>query len=217
MSAHLSPVRAPWLLLLCSCALPQLGGSAPRVSSADEERAYRRVLDRYSGHGTVYGGKKHRFDLAMELRALAAATFESAELREARARRLAAFRAEPPPVLERRLAEERAAAAAGHAFILGVFVSDRRYDDFDHPDSVWRLAMVTLAGEAEPVSVRRLGRSTLALRALYPYLDERWVAYEVTFPRTRPDGAPLLQSEQEPLMLRVASALGTAELRVEPD
>jgi hypothetical protein len=202
----LAAAAAAWL---CACA-PELGkvprvGERPPVAADDaRERAYQEVLARYSAHQELYARLDTRF--------FAAATFQSPAFREARVRRAAEFRRLPAAEVEKQLAEERAAAAAGHEVFLAAHFTDPRFDDLDKKASQWRLALVTAKGEVTPAKVERLGRSTMDLRSLYPYFDEFWVGFKLTFPRTFPDGTEVLPEGTERVTLRMASALGDAEL-----
>ncbi len=210
------PGLAVAALLATACTPPRIGGPPPRLHDRQAEHAYQELLGRYSAHDEVYGGRRFAFDPAADARLFAAATFQSWRFREARARRTAAFRSEPPSVLEKRLATERLEDEVANTFFLGVHLNDPLYDDFDRDNSIWRLAMVTGVGEAAPLSIRRIGRSNLNLRALYPYLDDFWVAYEVRFPKRLQDGRVLLPEGEATLTLRLASTLGKAELKIHP-
>jgi hypothetical protein len=74
--------------------------------------------------------------------------------------------------------------------------------------------MLTPLGEVEPVSVERIGRANLDMRAMYPYLGVVWVAYRVRFPKALQDGTPIVPESATHVTLRLASTLGHAELRV---
>lgn len=201
-------------LVACACAValgcsfkpPQVGDPAPALQDANAESSYQSVLARYSSNRELYA--------VFDTRMLSAVTYQSWRFREARARRVAAFQALPPAVLEKRLADERAEADAYHDFFFGVAMNDSRYDDFDKKESIWRIALVTRAGEATPKVVERIGRSNLNLRALYPYLGDFWVAYRIRFDRKLSDGARLVADDEERIALRVASTLGQAEFIV---
>ncbi len=74
--------------------------------------------------------------------------------------------------------------------------------------------LVTPAGEVEPLSIERIGRANLDMRAMYPYMGVFWVAYRVRFPKVLPDGTPVIPESATHVHLRLASTLGHAELRV---
>jgi hypothetical protein len=93
-----------------------------------------------------------------------------------------------------------------------VNVSDLHFDDFDKANSVWKLMLVTESTEAQPLNVRRAGRADLNMRAIYPYMDDFWIAYWVRFPRILANGSPVVASGTTRVKLRVASTLGRVEM-----
>ena len=195
------------LLLEGGCPLrpPHLGEPVPTLPDGEAERSYQAVLERSSARAELYSG--------LDTQAFVATTLQSPIFREARARRESAFRNETLTELDARLTREREEAAAFHEFFLGVFIEDSDFDDLDRKNSVWRLAMVTPAGEVLPVSVKRMGRSNPAMRAFYPYMDRFWTAYRVRFPR-EVAGQATLPPDAKEVMLQVASPLGRANLVV---
>jgi hypothetical protein len=202
--------KAAWALgALCAMALgcslrpPRVGAPGPELPNPDAERAYQEVLARYTSHRELYA----LFDTRM----LAAVTYQALVFREARVRRLGLFQAQPAELVAKNLADEEAEASQYHDFFLGAHLNEYRYDDFDRKDSIWRIALVTPAGELVPSSVERIGRSNLNLRAFYPYLDDFWVAYRIRFPRVTASGAPVVPGDASTLVLRVASVLGKAD------
>jgi hypothetical protein len=143
------------------------------------------------------------------------ATLQTAAFREARVQRLAEFQILPKPRVEELLAAERAEEAQFNEFHLGVHVNDPLFEDFTNgKDSLWRIVLKTPLGEVEPVSVERIGRARLEMRAMYPYMGVFWVAYWIRFPKALKDGTPIIPETATHVTLRLASTLGHAELRV---
>ncbi|NOK16262.1 hypothetical protein [Corallococcus carmarthensis] len=201
-------VAAVLLSVLGGCANtpPIVGEPAPTLDDPKQEAAYLAVLDRYSDRQEIYDG--------FDTRVFAGATFQTPSFRDARIHRRALFQTLPAAKVEQLIAEEQADAEKFYEFFLGVHVNDYRYDDFAHRNSIWRIALVTPAGEITPVEIRRLGRADLNVRAYYPYTSLFWVAYRVRFPKTFANGQPVIPEGTEQVMLRVASSLGNAELKV---
>jgi hypothetical protein len=179
--------------------VPTVGEPAPEVPDRQAERAYQDLAARYSARGEIYD--------RLDTRLFAGATYQSEPFVEARVRRSGLFLSQPESVIAAELEKERAAMATAHEFFLGVHVNDPKYDDFDRPDSTWRLALAADGVEVTPIEVRRVGRSDLRLKAMYPYMDTFWVGYVVRFPRSLPPGA-------RQAVLKVASALGRIELPI---
>jgi hypothetical protein len=195
------------LLSGCTTTPPTIGDPAPQLTDRRAEQEYQGIFERYSDRAEIYDG----FDTRM----FAGATFQSLQFREARVRRQGAFQILPPQRVEELLAQERTEEAQYNDFHLGVHVNDYRFEDFaNRKRSIWRIVMLTPSGEVEPVSVERIGRANLDMRAMYPYLGVFWVAYRVRFPKVQPDGTPIIADTVSHVTLRVASTLGHAELRV---
>lgn len=190
----------------CVTRPPAYGEPAPVLKDVRSEQAYQALLTRYTANDEIYSG----FDTVL----FAAATLQTPAFREARVRRQAIFQSLTARKVEQLLAEERAQASRTHEFLLGVHVDNPRNNDFDRPDSIWNVLLVTPTAEARPVRVRRLGRSSQDLRALYPYLGTYWVAYRLEFPTALEDGTPVIPPGTERVALRLASSLGQVELRV---
>lgn len=195
------------LLAGCTTTPPTIGEPAPQLADRRKELAYQEIFEKFTDQAEVYDG--------FDTRIFAAATFQSAAFREARVQRRAEFQFLPKPRVQELLAAERAEDTQFNEFHMGVHVNDPKFEDFALPKtSIWRIVLLTPVGEVEPVSVERIGRSTLDMRAYYPYLGVFWVAYKVRFPKVLKDGTPIIPESASYVTLRLASALGHAELRV---
>ncbi|QRK05436.1 hypothetical protein JQX13_35445 [Archangium violaceum] len=190
----------------CVSTPPTLGDPAPVLKDERQELHYQQVLERFSARDELYSG----FDTMM----FAAATLQTQAFREARLQRAAIFKALSQERVRELLTQEMAEVVQAHEFFLGVHVFNYRYEDFDRPSSIWNMVMVTPAGEVRPLSVERLGRADMEMRAFYPYMGVFWVGYRVRFPTTFLDGRPVIPPDTERVVLRMASTLGKVEMRV---
>jgi hypothetical protein len=206
VSKPLATVALLGLLAGCVNTPPYEGERGPTLKDEAAEQSYQNVLARYTSRQEIYDG--------FDTRLFAGATLQTMAFREARVRRRAAFQVLPQAKVEELLAQERAEAAQFHAFFLGTHSNEYRFQNFDSRDSIWRVALVTPAGEVTPLRIRRLGRSDLEMRAYYPYTGVFWVGYEVRFPLTFSNGQPVIPPDTQQVTLRLASSLGQAELTV---
>lgn len=190
----------------CVSTPPTLGEPPPALKDERQELAYQEVLERYTARDELYAG----FDTVL----FAAATLQTPAFREARVQREATFKALGKDRVTEILTHELAEAVKTHEFFLGVHVFNYRYDDFDRSSSIWNMVLVTPTGEVRPVSVERVGRADMELRAFYPYLGTFWVGYRVRFPTTFADGKAVIPPNTERVVLRMASSLGRVEMRV---
>jgi hypothetical protein len=189
----------------CAFTPPQVGESGPEVADPKAEEAYKAVLDRFSDHREVYSG--------FNTEVFAAATYQSLAFRDARVRRKATFQVWPQEKVQHELALERLDAAQAYEVHFGVSTADRRYDDFDSRNSIWRLSLVTEEGETTPISVRRVGRGDQNLRAYYPYLGDYWTLYSARFPKVLGD-KPLVGPATKQFTFRMASTIGRLEMKL---
>ncbi|HEY1907546.1 MAG TPA: hypothetical protein VGG91_15980 [Myxococcaceae bacterium] len=187
----------------CAGAPPAIGEPGAQLPDPKAEAQYQAALSRVTQHREVYSG--------IDTQLFTAATYQSADFREARTRRQAAFQTWPEPKLEDALARESAEAAQVHEVVFGVSIVDRRFDDFDSKSSIWRLSLSTDQGEVTPVALRRVGRANQDLRAYYPYLGDFWTMYTVRFPITV-GGRPLVGPDTKALIFRMSSTLGQVEM-----
>jgi len=199
---------APLLFLLgaagCAAVPPTIGEPGPELPDRNAELSYQHVLERFTEHREVYSG--------IDTRLYCAATYQSSEFREARVRRQALFQTWPEPKLQETLALERAAAAQAHEVVFGVSLVDRKFDDFDSRNTIWRLTLATDQGEVTPMAIKRVGRANQDLRAYYPYLGDFWTMYTVRFPLTVA-GRPLVGPATQALLFRMSSTQGQVEMK----
>lgn len=194
-------------LVSCTARVPRISDSPPKVSDRSAEKAYKAVLDRFTAQREIY-------DL-FDTRLFAATTYQSEAFRRAKTQREALFKRLPQDVYQAALAEELAEAREHHEFFLGVHVNERKYDDFDRPDTIWRISLRTPTGEVIPTDVERLGRGDEAMRAYYPYMDTFWTAYRVRFPITNAEGQPTIPEDAETIVFRLSSSLGHDDFTVQ--
>lgn len=160
------------------------------------EGPYGRTLARWTRKAALYSG--------LETRAFVRIVYLSPEVVAAQARQISQMRAELPDKAAETLERMRNDDAHPTFFAI-VYVPDKTANDWNEPNSAWRIALNTGFGEHPPERVERIERPFSAeLRALYPYLDDYSVAYVLHFPDGHgPDG-----SEPTDAQLVTAGALG---------
>lgn len=192
-------------LSACSTVPPRIGEAPPEVTNEKEEAAYQAVLNRYSGHREIYQG----FDTEL----FSAATYQSWPFRQARLARETEFLHWTPDVVARETQREQAENAQYVEFFFGAHTNDFKFDDFDARNSIWRVVLVTPAGQVLPSEIFRVGRADLNIRAYYPYMSDFWTGYRIRFPRTLANGEPAIPPGTDTVVLLISSSLGTAEFR----
>ena len=193
------------LLVLSVCAsscatapIPRIGGdAAPAVSDAADEAKYQSVLEAHTKSQAIYDN--------LDQKCFVHATIQSPRYVEARLAREAVFRSLPTDEIAKARVAEQARLSDATEFIMGTYTADYRWDDFQRPNSMWRIALVVGDRELTPISIVRVGRATADLRSFYPYLESFWVAYRVRFPKIEARSG-------ETIRLKLSSSLGRAEL-----
>lgn len=206
-----SPLAALVAALVLGCSglpPPMVGDPGPELSDPKANAEYNAVVEHFSSQKQVF----HGFDTIC----FAGVTYESSAFVAARIRRRDTFQAQSPAQMAKDLEEAQAEAAQFHDFTLGAYMQDPRFDDLGLATSIWRVMLVTPAGEVAPVSVKRIGRADVNTRAYYPYMGDFWTVYRVRFPRSV-DSRPVLPPELKTFTVVLASSLGRAEFPLPTD
>ena len=196
-----SALRWLGLLVLTACASGRIphnsGDPPPAVQDAEAEGDYQRALEKYTSSQGVFDN--------LDTKVFFRATWQSSAFADMRVRREGLFKAWPGAELTTKLGEERKRLSDATEFFFAVHANDYRFDDFDRPNTMWRMVLVVGDEEIAPTSVERIGRTNVEMRSYYSYMESFWVGYRVRFPtRTVTAG--------QTFKLKLASALGHAEL-----
>jgi hypothetical protein len=138
------------------------------------EGEYGKALKQWTRKVALYSG--------LETRAFVRMVYLSPDFVTAQALEISRMRAELPDKAVETLARMREQYRQPSFFAI-VYVPDRTANDWNEPNSVWRLALNMGTGEREPERIQRFDVPFSAeLRVLYPYIDEYSVAYLIRFP-----------------------------------
>ncbi|MEL6189010.1 MAG: hypothetical protein AAFU79_30690 [Myxococcota bacterium] len=96
-------------------------------------------------------------------------------------------------------------------FFLSASTPHQAHNDLARPDSIWRVSLRADGGPEVEARVRRVDLNA-NLRVFYPYVTPFASGYGLEFPLTTLEGTPLIRPETRKVVLRVASALGSAEM-----
>lgn len=173
------------------------GDPAPAVHDSDVEQTYQATLERFTGHGAVYDH--------LDTKSFFRATWQSPQFIDARVERVAMFKSMPPDERTSMLKAENARVEDATEFFFAAHLNDSKFDDFDRPNSIWRLALLAHGQEFKALAIDRIGRTDVTIRSVYSYMESFWVGYRVRFPK-------VVLAPGEKMTLRAASALGKAGL-----
>jgi hypothetical protein len=166
----------------------------PRPSTGGEAESYESTVARWTAQADIYQLE--------DMRAKFAATLLSDAFRRSWVREQARRLELGPSQVEQLSKQQRQEAEAHTVFMLGMFV-DPPKDNKLGPSSNWQVTLVAPGVELEPEKIENLGRPNENQRTLFPFLDNFWRIYRLTFPVVKTPG---------PWTLRIASDIGVANL-----
>src|SRR5438477_7290162 len=173
------------LLSIAIVALATIGCRSLPFPDPHLEGEYGKALKRWTRTVTLYSG--------LETRAFARVVYLSPEFVFAQAQQLSRMRAELPDQAAETLARLREEYRQPSFFAVA-YMPDKTANDWNEPESVWRIALNLGLGQRPPDRILRWERPFNAeIRALYPYLDEYSTAYLLRFPEPEPpeqEGSP---------------------------
>jgi hypothetical protein len=185
----------------CSGSTPQLSLDPPRPAPGQED--YPDIRTRWTRSARII----KQLDTTLRVHVTCfAPEFISAYV----ARRAHLFKLSPAEKTElaRQLDEEW---SNSFVFLVAAATVDFSWNDFDHKNTVWRVALVAGKNEVTPSEIRR-ERVSATTRELFPFVGRFYEVYSFRFPKTLADGRPLVHGGTEALVLRLAGPLGNAEL-----
>jgi len=199
------------MFIFCS-ALLLFSGNCTRVSqfveSADpyHTHTYKKVCDQWSREARIHRG--------FEVPLIVSATFKSADFRRAYADEYAAAYQLTAEEKRRFVEDPMKAGRLGHEFLLATFVPEKRWDDFDKADSMWKLFLVNDEGQrVVHVEVRDVKGQEAVMSHFFPYITPWKSVYVVRFPCNLPGtNRPIIGDNTKEIRLIVTSVLGTAEM-----
>lgn len=141
------------------------------------------------------------------------ATYHAPELRRAFALAFPDIYGHGGKITRRELVDLTGGVEQHHNFLLAVYTPNNRWNDLGRDDSIWRLALrgsndiEVGPDEIIPIKVDE------NLRAVYPYITRFDKVYLVRFPLIDPLQHVVLDNTTTDIRLRIASALGSANMR----
>jgi hypothetical protein len=182
----------------------------PRVDFREVARSYRaddyvKVRDRWTREAVLRRGISTLVFLT--------GTYKSWDWRQAYAARMRDHAAFSKTEYGAFLASQRKGHDEAHEFFLSVAMEVRRWMDLTKKESKWHLSLVNERGEeVHARSVKRLRRTNAEVAEFFPYHSSFGEAFVVQFPKTLPDGRPLLGATPRRLTLVLGGPPGRVEL-----
>ncbi len=192
------------LLWLSGCSAPPPKVSLFATPAAVRAKDYGDILAKWTRGDRIYRG----FDTQL----FVTATMHTAELRLAFAEAFPEIYGHGGMVTRRELVDLTGDVEQFHNFFVAAYTPDDKWNDLAEPDSVWRLRLRGSGGiVVDPAAIETV-KLDANLCQVYPYLGRFDKAYIVRFPLTDEQQRLVLDERSTSATLRVASALGGAEL-----
>jgi hypothetical protein len=193
------------LLLLWPAGCAKLGrfvDSTNRYYTND----YKKICTKWTREARIHRG--------LEVDLIVSATFKSQEFRAAYAREYAAAYQLTTDDAECLPDDQTEGAAESLEFFVATFVPEKKWDEFDKYDSVWKIYFLNDNNDrVVPMEVRRLKGKAAIASHFFPYVTPWKSLYTVRFPRHLPEkGLPVVGDDTKTIRLVITGVLGTAEM-----
>lgn len=166
---------------------------------------YPAVIDTWTRSDRVYSG----FDTKI----FVTATFHSPEFRRAFAIAFPEIYGHGGNITRRELVDLTGDIEQFHNLFMAVYTPELKWNDLAQPDSIWRISLIGADEVAVDPTEIIMVKIDANLRAVYPYVGRFDMGYLVRFPLTDAMKRVVVHGGTRNVTLRIASALGVAELR----
>jgi len=197
------------LFAVMSMALANCSSASRFVKSARNPyrtKNYKETCDTWSREARIHQG--------FEVELIVSATFKSKAFRRAYADEYGEVfrltREEKKRFTEDQLQE----ADKKNEFVVASFVPEKKWDEFDKPQSMWKFYLVNDRKErVEPLEVEKCNERDATVSYFFPYVTLWKSVYVVRFPYRIPESdRPLVGDNAKSITLVITSVLGAAEM-----
>lgn len=167
---------------------------------------YKAALKDWSREARIYRG--------LDVELIAAATFKSSKFRDAYSNEYARAYKLTDSEKIKLLKDQKNAALAYNDFLLVAYVPDKKLNDFNKKDSIWKIYLTAgKSGLLNPLEIRKIKKVDAVTTHFFPYITPWKSVYMVRFPATSPAaGKSIVDSGAENIKLVITSVLGSAEM-----
>lgn len=124
----------------------------------------------------------------------------------------------PQPDVAALIERERREATETHQFFVAAHTHEWRWNYLERTgdDALWRLRLLNDQGDSvAPLKIERLGTGNPHYTALYPYYEDFYVGYLVSFPRKSASGRDILRPGIKHFILRISGTQAVVDLNWE--
>ncbi|MCJ7616813.1 MAG: hypothetical protein MUO43_09795 [Desulfobacterales bacterium] len=177
-------------------------------ASSDPYRGgtYKAALIKWTSEVRIYRG------LDLELKA--SATFKSPEFREAYANEYVRSYNLNREEKEKLIKDQKEASLIYNDFIMAAYVPDKKWNDFNKKDSIWKIHLNAGNGKKiKPLEIRKIKKIDAVISHFFPYINTWQSIYLVRFPVKLPGtDKNIIDDTWSNIKMVITSVLGTTEM-----
>ncbi len=143
---------------------------------ADDFLSFKQALKKYHRHGEAFSFETFHDNLAWDV------VYRSLEFREAVSRKYAKDYRLSEEDLKSKLWEDGQEAAKGPEFIVVFYAYNKKWNDLEEKDSIWKMRLAGDGRSFDPVNIVKMKPTPLD-QSFYPFMAPWTKTYSVLFPK----------------------------------
>jgi len=197
------------LVALGLCQGCQIVSSVKQIEASSDPYQgsnYKAVVMKWTSEACIYRG------LALEL--MSSVTFKSPEFREAYANEYARTYKLSREEKEKFIRDQKEASLIYNDFIMAAYVPDKKWNDFNKKDSIWKIYLNAGNGKKiKPLEIRKIKKINAELTHFFPYINTWQSIYLVRFPVKLPGtDKKIIDDTWSNIKMVITGVLGTTEM-----
>ncbi|HUV49732.1 MAG TPA: hypothetical protein VMW78_01755 [Anaerolineae bacterium] len=167
---------------------------------------YKAALTDWSREARIYRG--------LDVKLIADATFKSSKFIDAYSNEYARAYKLTGSEKTKLLKDQKNAALVYNDFLLAAYVPDKKLNDFNKKDSIWKIYLTAgTGGLIAPLEIRKIKQVDAVTTHFFPYITPWKSVYMVRFSATSPAARKsMIDGGAENIKLIITSVLGSAEM-----
>ena len=197
------------ILILAVCQGCQIVSSVKQLEASSDPyqgSAYKAVLIKWTNEARIYRG--------LDLELMTAVTFKSPEFREAYANEYDRTYKLSREEKEKLIKDQKEASLIYNDFIMSAYVPDKKWNDFNKKNSIWKIYLNANNGKKiTPLEIRKIKKIDAVISHFFPYINSWESLYLVRFPVKLPGtDKNIINDTCLNIKIVITSVLGTTEM-----
>jgi hypothetical protein len=197
------------IVIFAGCQGCQIASSVKQFEASSDPyqgSTYKTVLMKWTNEACIYRG--------LDLELMTSATFKSPEFREAYANEYVRTYNLTSEEKEKLIKDQKQAFLIYNDFIMSAYVPDKKWNDFNKKDSIWKIYLN--AGnetKIKPLEIRKIKKIDAVLTHFFPYINTWESIYLVRFPvKLQGTDKNKIDDTSSKIKFVITSVLGTTEM-----